>query len=93
MLKVWQTGTQYQLAHAVMACLCAYASLATNNKKIATAGWLFVGGVVIFSGSLYVLATTDIKILGAITPLGGLAMLAGWLLLAASASDLMPVKD
>ena len=47
-----------------------------------TAGWLFQAGIVVFSGSLYALALTDIKVLGAITPLGGGAFLAGWLWLA-----------
>ena len=49
------------------------------------AGWLFQAGIVLFSGSLYVLALTDVKVLGAITPIGGVAFLAGWLWLAWSA--------
>ena len=50
-----------------------------------TAGWLFQAGIVVFSGSLYALALTDVKILGAITPIGGLAFLAGWAWLAITA--------
>ena len=56
------------------------ASLAVRGAV--TAGWIFQGGIVVFSGSLYALALTDVKILGAITPIGGIAFLAGWAYLA-----------
>jgi uncharacterized membrane protein YgdD (TMEM256/DUF423 family) len=77
MAQVWQTGVFYHLTHAVVLLIVS--------------GWrplpraavnLMVSGVIVFSGSLYVLALTNIKWLGAITPLGGLALLAGWLFLA-----------
>jgi uncharacterized membrane protein YgdD (TMEM256/DUF423 family) len=76
-LPVWQTAALYHLVHAVV--LLALALRGT------VARWpfaLFGGGILIFSGSLYVLAITNLKWLGAITPLGGLCLLAGWLGLA-----------
>jgi uncharacterized membrane protein YgdD (TMEM256/DUF423 family) len=77
MTQVWQTGVFYHLTHAVV--------------LLVVSGWrplprvafnLILSGVIVFSGSLYVLALTNVKWLGAITPLGGLALLAGWLLVA-----------
>ena len=80
-LQIWQTGTHYHLVHAVAAVLAG--TLAGSlGGKVSRAGWLFLVGCVIFGGSLYILAVTDVKWLGAITPLGGLAFLAGWAYLA-----------
>jgi uncharacterized membrane protein YgdD (TMEM256/DUF423 family) len=67
--------------HALAMILCAV--VATSGAK--TAGWILQGGIVVFSGSLYALALTDVKVLGAITPIGGLAFLVGWVWLAVSA--------
>ena len=78
--SIYQTGVQYHLVHALAVVLCAV--WAREHATAATAGWAFVGGVVVFSGSLYLLAVTGRTWLGAVTPLGGLALLAGWLLLA-----------
>lgn len=80
-LEVFETGARYHMYHALAIILAAL--VATNGAR--TAGWLFQAGIVVFSGSLYALALTDIKILGAITPIGGLAFLAGWVWLAVSA--------
>lgn len=80
-LEVFETGARYHMYHALAIILAALA--ATSGAR--TAGWLFQAGIVVFSGSLYALALTDIKILGAITPIGGLAFLAGWVWLAVSA--------
>jgi uncharacterized membrane protein YgdD (TMEM256/DUF423 family) len=80
-LEIFETGARYQMYHALAMVLCAV--IATSGAK--TAGWMFQAGIVVFSGSLYALALTDVKILGAITPLGGLAFLAGWAWLAISA--------
>ena len=77
-LEVFETGARYQMYHALAMLLCA--ALATRSAQ--TAGWIFQAGIVVFSGSLYALALTDVKLLGAITPLGGVAFLAGWLWLA-----------
>ncbi|MEO8552826.1 MAG: DUF423 domain-containing protein, partial [Kofleriaceae bacterium] len=60
-------------------------ALAGGLAGARTAGWLFQAGIVLFSGSLYVLALTDVKALGAVTPFGGLAFIAGWIWLAISA--------
>lgn len=82
MLAVYQTGVQYQLVHALG--LIAAAWMTAREPALATqlAGWLFVAGIVLFSGSLYVLATSGVRTFGIITPLGGVALLVGWLCLA-----------
>jgi uncharacterized membrane protein YgdD (TMEM256/DUF423 family) len=77
-MEVWETAAHYHLAHAVALGLVAYLCSRTPAAPAASAGYLFVAGIVLFSGSLYVLALTGIKVLGAITPLGGLCFLAGW---------------
>ena len=76
-LAVWQTGALYHLVHAVM--LFIVAQRATVARLPFT---LFAAGILVFSGSLYALAITNVKILGAITPIGGLCLLGGWLVLA-----------
>jgi uncharacterized membrane protein YgdD (TMEM256/DUF423 family) len=85
LLAVYQTGVQYHLVHAVAALTVALMVAQRPLTAFLAAGWLFVAGVVVFSGSLYVLAITGVRVLGAITPLGGLAFLAGWLALAVGA--------
>ena len=72
-LDAWQTAVLYHLAHAV-----ALVALALHGASNRTAFYLLLAGVVIFSGSLYLLAITNTRWLGAITPLGGLCFLAGW---------------
>lgn len=79
-LAWWQTGAQYHLVHALAIGLCALRPAPTVSGS-SIAPWLFLGGVVLFSGSLYVMALTGRRKLGAITPLGGLLFLAGWLAL------------
>ena len=83
LLIVYQTGVQYHFYHTlallgVGLLLLQYPHISALNWS----GWLFVAGILIFSGSLYVLALTGIKGLGAITPIGGVAFIAGWLTLA-----------
>jgi uncharacterized membrane protein YgdD (TMEM256/DUF423 family) len=96
MLAVYQTGVQYHFYHTFALLAVALLLLhmpvtnisVTNISLINTLRWsgiLFTVGIIIFSGSLYVLSITGIRWLGAITPLGGLAFLAGWLLLARGA--------
>ncbi len=84
-LDTFQTGAQYQMYHALatvaVGILLARFSI-EGSSWLNAAGWLFVAGTVLFSGSLYLLAVTDVRWLGAITPLGGVAFLAGWLALA-----------
>ena len=79
---VYQTAAQYQMAHALALLLVGLLSERLSAaKQIRAVGWLFAWGILIFSGSLYLLALTNVKILGAITPLGGLCFLSGWILL------------
>jgi uncharacterized membrane protein YgdD (TMEM256/DUF423 family) len=78
MLAVFETGVRYQLIHALALLATAALTGRANGRLLAAAAWLFSGGIVLFSGSLYVLALSGITIVGAITPLGGLAFLAGW---------------
>jgi uncharacterized membrane protein YgdD (TMEM256/DUF423 family) len=73
MVDVWNKAVFYQFIHAV--ALLALALYGTINRG---ACWLFVAGILVFSGSLYLLALTNLRWLGAITPLGGLCFLAGW---------------
>ncbi len=80
-LEVFETGARYHMYHALALVLCGV--IATRGAT--TAGWILQAGIVVFSGSLYALALTGVKGLGAITPLGGLAFLVGWLWLAWSA--------
>lgn len=76
---VWNTAVLYHLAHAV-----ALLALALTGNTNRTTWWLLFAGVLVFSGSLYVMALTNARWLGAITPIGGLCFLAGWLWLVAS---------
>lgn len=81
LLAVFETGARYQMYHALALLAVAWAATRWPGTLMTWAGWLFVLGTVLFSGSLYVLALSGIRWLGAITPLGGLAFLAGWLCL------------
>lgn len=81
LLAVFETGARYQMYHALALLAVAWAATRWPGTLMTWAGWLFVLGTVLFSGSLYVLALSGIRWLGAITPLGGLAFLVGWLCL------------
>jgi uncharacterized membrane protein YgdD (TMEM256/DUF423 family) len=82
MLAVFQTGVQYQMYHGLALILIAVLSKQLpNNSTMGWSGWLFFAGIILFSGSLYALSLSGVKILGAITPLGGLAFLIGWFML------------
>ena len=79
-LTAFETAARYQMYHAL--ALFVTASLTERGWRLApAAGWLFVVGTLLFSGSLYLLALTGISRFGMITPLGGLALLTGWFLL------------
>lgn len=80
-LEVFETAARYHMYHA-LAMIAAGLLVA---RGASTAGWIFQAGIVVFCGSLYALALTDVKLLGAITPFGGLAFLIGWLWLGWSA--------
>ena len=84
-LAVFETAARYQMFHALALFAAAWAVTRWPAGAAVWAGWLFVVGTVLFSGSLYALALTGTRWLGAITPLGGIAFLAGWLCLLLSA--------
>lgn len=84
-LDVFKTGAQYQLIHALALLAVGLAAVRWPGGLMTAAGWLFVAGIVLFSFSLYALAITDVKVLGAITPLGGVCFLAGWVCLGLAA--------
>lgn len=88
MLAVFETGVRYQMYHVLALLLIAAIMPRLGGWLVVTAGWCFVGGIVLFSGSLYLLALTGVTMLGAITPIGGLAFLAGWACLAIAAAAL-----
>lgn len=79
LLAVFETGARYQMYHALG--LLAVAFVLGQGRSASAAGWAMLAGIVLFSGSLYALALTGIRALGAITPLGGLCFLTGWAIL------------
>lgn len=81
LLDTFETGVRYEIYHAFAILFVAFALTRWSSGLIGWAGWAFVLGTLLFSGSLYALALTGIRPLGAITPLGGVAFLAGWALL------------
>lgn len=82
MLSVFEVGVRYQMYHAFALLIVAWALTKWPSAFVNAGGILFVIGTILFSGSLYLLSLTGVKWLGAITPLGGFAFLAGWLCLA-----------
>lgn len=86
-LEIFATGVRYQMFHALALLIVALllSRIESPSTTLVTSGWLFIIGVVIFSGSLYALSLTGIKSLGAIAPLGGLALMLGWATLALAA--------
>ena len=85
LLAVFETAARYQMYHALALLVVAMAAARWPDPAFRAAGWLFTAGIVVFSGSLYLLALTGVRWLGAITPLGGLAFLGGWIALALAA--------
>jgi uncharacterized membrane protein YgdD (TMEM256/DUF423 family) len=85
-LSTFETGVRYQMYHGLALLAVAFAVTRwPGGGLLNTAGWLFLVGMVLFSGSLYLLSLTDIRWLGAIAPLGGTALIGGWLCLALAA--------
>lgn len=79
-MSVWEKAVNYQMYHGLGLIIIGVIS-GTTSINVNWAGWLLFLGVVFFSGSLYILALTQIRILGAITPIGGVLFIAGWLML------------
>ena len=86
MLSVFETAVRYQMYHALALCIVAWIGKADARLPMAVVGWLFTTGIVLFSGSLYVLSLSGIRWIGALTPLGGVAFMAGWAVLAWTAA-------
>lgn len=85
MLDVFETAVRYQMYHALALLAVAWACARFRGSLAPAAGWLFIAGMAVFSGSLYLLSLTGQRWLGAMTPIGGAAFLAGWTLLAIAA--------
>lgn len=85
MLSIYEVGARYQMYHALAMCIAAWCSTVVPGVLPPLSGWLFFAGTLLFSGSLYLLALTGLRFLGAITPIGGILLLAGWLCLAIAA--------
>lgn len=87
MLEIWETAVRYQMYHvfALFAAAWIIGQTHTQTSLATAAGWLFLAGVLIFSGSLYVMVFTGMRWLGAITPIGGTALIIGWVCLAIAA--------
>jgi len=85
-LEVFETAARYQMYHALALLVVAWAASRWPGSLVSASGWLFVAGTVLFSGSLYAMTFTGVRALGAITPMGGVCFIAGWLCLAVVAS-------
>jgi uncharacterized membrane protein YgdD (TMEM256/DUF423 family) len=82
MLTTYDTATRYQMYHAFGMILCGLAVRVSRDTRMAMAGWLFLIGTVLFSGSLYGMALLGMRWLGPVTPVGGLTLILGWMLFA-----------
>ena len=82
LLVTFETGVRYQMYHTFALLVVALAYAKWPGKGLIASGWLFITGIILFSGSLYVLSLSGMRSFGMITPLGGIAFLAGWLCLA-----------
>jgi uncharacterized membrane protein YgdD (TMEM256/DUF423 family) len=82
LLVTFETGVRYQMYHAFALIAVAMAYTKWPTKGLIISGWMFIVGIILFSGSLYVLSLSGIRSLGMITPFGGLAFLIGWLCMA-----------
>lgn len=81
-LETFRTAVTYQMYHALALLVVGWAAAQGWGAAVHAAGYCFIAGILVFSGSLYLLVLTDTSWLGAITPFGGVAFIAGWLLLA-----------
>lgn len=90
MLAIWETAARYQMYHGLALFVAAWLAGQTGHSSAAVAGWSFIVGTLVFSGSLYLLALTGTRWLGAITPIGGVAFLVGWIACIVAALQLDP---
>ena len=81
LLAVFETAVRYQMYHAFALFVVGWSTTQYPHRAFQVAGWLFVAGITLFSGSLYTLSLSGVRWLGAVTPLGGLAFMAGWMVL------------
>ncbi|MCA9913901.1 MAG: DUF423 domain-containing protein [Anaerolineae bacterium] len=88
--ETFRTGTHYHLIHAVVLLAAAWLSTQVDSNLVLYAGYAFVAGILLFSGSLYILAIFNIGIMGAVAPLGGTAFIIGWVLLGVAAFQITP---
>lgn len=84
LLEVFHTGVDYQAIHSLALLLTGLLARRFDGRALRLAGWSFASGMLIFSGSLYLLALTDARWFGAITPIGGTLLLFGWAALASA---------
>lgn len=84
-LQTWKTATHYHALHALSLVALGSVMFQTNAPRLSVAAVLFIVGISIFAGSLYVLVLSGVRWLGAVTPVGGLALIAGWLIIAFTA--------
>lgn len=82
LFNIWEVGVRYHFYHALGLFIVAWAMTHWPEVNFVPAGWLFVAGTIIFSGSLYILSITGVRWIGAITPVGGICFLGGWFWLA-----------
>ena len=86
-LQDFKTAAEYQLTHALALLAVGLLARDRSPRLLTVAGWSFLGGIVLFSGSLYVLVITGVRVLGAITPIGGVLFLIGWASLAVAVAS------
>lgn len=88
-LKTWEKAVNYQMFHTMAIFVVGLLMVRVQGGSLTGAGWLFLAGIILFSGSLYIYATTGIRTFAMITPVGGLAFLAGWIALGIAVSKLV----
>lgn len=89
-LEWWNTAAHYQVVHALALGLCAYLATRSNAATVPIAIYAFLVGTLLFSGSLYAMTLSGVRVLGAVTPFGGLAFLVGWACVTLTALKLVP---
>ena len=92
-LATFEIGVRYQLIHALALLAVAWACTRWPGKRVNASGWLFIIGTLLFSGSLYALTLSSVRGLGIVTPIGGVALLLGWLCLLAAPWGRKPAAD